>query len=295
MTATAQSETGALRKVLLKHPRWAFEGPQRIAEQWSDLHYHAAPDFERAVEEFEAFAGILRDAGAEVVLVEDAGDIGETTLDSIYVRDAAVVTDAGAIVCAMGKASRADEPRALQAVLTDAGIETAGAISGDGRLEGGDVCWLPGNRLAVGRGYRSNDEGIRQLAKLTRDVVEEIVVVPLPHWRGAADVFHLMSILSPVAADAVLVYSPLLPVPFREWLLHRGLRLVEVAEQEFSSMAGNVLALAPGKCLMLDGNPRTRKRLEKAGIEVLVYAGTEISRKGEGGPTCLTRPLVRQE
>lgn len=292
MTTTAQSETGALRKVLLKHPRLAFEGPQRIEGQWSHLHYHAAPDFERAVEEFEAFAEILRDAGAEVVLVEDGG---ETTLDSIYVRDAAVVTDAGAIACAMGKAARADEPLALQTALAAAGIETVGAITGEGRLEGGDVCWLPGNRLAVGRGYRSNNEGIRQLAELTRDVVEEIVVVPLPHWRGPADVFHLMSILSPVAADAVLVYSPLLPVPFREWLLHRALRLVEVAEQEFASMACNVLVLADGKCLMLDGNPLTRARLEACGIEVAVYAGAEISRKGEGGPTCLTRPLVREE
>ncbi len=292
MTNTAQSETGALGKVLLKHPRSAFAGPQRIAEQWADLDYHAAPDFGRAVEEFEAFAEILRDAGAEVVLVEDGG---ETTLDSIYVRDAAVVTDAGAILCAMGKAARVDEPRALRATLTAAGIETIHAITGEGRLEGGDVCWLPGNRLAVGRGYRTNDDGIRQLAELTRDVVEELVVVPLPHWRGPADVFHLMSILSPVAADAVLVYSPLLPVPFRDWLLHRGLRLVEVAEREFASMSCNVLALAPGRCLMLDGNPRTRERLEAAGIEVAVYAGAEISRKGQGGPTCLTRPLVREQ
>ena len=292
MTNTAQSETGALGKVLLKHPRSAFAGPQRIAEQWADLDYHAAPDFGRAVEEFEAFAEILRDAGAEVVLVEDGG---ETTLDSIYVRDAAVVTDAGAILCAMGKAARVVEPRALRATLTAAGIETIHAITGEGRLEGGDVCWLPGNRLAVGRGYRTNDDGIRQLAELTRDVVEELVVVPLPHWRGPADVFHLMSILSPVAADAVLVYSPLLPVPFRDWLLHRGLRLVEVAEREFASMSCNVLALAPGRCLMLDGNPRTRERLEAAGIEVAVYAGAEISRKGQGGPTCLTRPLVREQ
>jgi N-dimethylarginine dimethylaminohydrolase len=292
VTNTAQSETGALGKVLLKHPRSAFAGPQRIAEQWADLDYHAAPDFGRAVEEFEAFAEILRDAGAEVVLVEDGG---ETTLDSIYVRDAAVVTDAGAILCAMGKAARVDEPRALRATLTAAGIETIHAITGEGRLEGGDVCWLPGNRLAVGRGYRTNDDGIRQLAELTRDVVEELVVVPLPHWRGPADVFHLMSILSPVAADAVLVYSPLLPVPFRDWLLHRGLRLVEVAEREFASMSCNVLALAPGRCLMLDGNPRTRERLEAAGIEVAVYAGAEISRKGQGGPTCLTRPLVREQ
>ncbi len=292
VTTTTQSETGALRRVLLKHPREAFRSPDAVAAQWAGLNYREAPDFVRAVDEFDKFAALLSDAGAEVLW---AGEAEGTTLDSIYVRDAVVVTDAGAVLCSMGKAARVDEPSALEAVLVDAGVATLGAISGAGRLEGGDVCWLPDNRLVVGRGYRTNDEGIRQLAELTRGVVEELVVVPLPHWRGPSDVFHLVSLLSPVAAVAVLVYAPLLPVPFREWLLGRGLRLIEVADEEFASMAGNVLALAPGRCLMLDGNPRTRARLEDAGIEVLVYAGEEISRKGEGGPTCLTRPLVRQQ
>ena len=289
---TAQSETGALRRVLLRHPLAAFGGVQQIEAQWAELNYHAAPDMERAISEFERFAAALTAAGAEIVY---APRHAEATLDSIYVRDAAVVTDAGAVLCAMGKPARAAEPGGLAAVLSDAGIEVLGAISGEGRLEGGDVAWLPGNRLAVGRGYRTNEEGIRQLGELAGHVVEELVVVPLPHWRGPADVFHLMSILSPVDDDAVLVFSPLLPVFFRQWLLDRGLRLIEVAEEEFGTMACNVLALAPGKCLMLDGNPRTRKRLEEAGVEALVYDGTEISRKGEGGPTCLTRPLARQQ
>ena len=242
------------------------------------------------MEEFDLLAGVLTDAGAEIVWAPRAEN---TTLDSIYVRDAVVTTDAGAVLCNMGKPARAHEPGALAPVLAAAGVEVLGAITGEGRLEGGDVAWLPGNRLAVGRGYRTNDEGIRQLRELTAEIVGELVVVPLPHWRGPADVFHLMSILSPVDRDAVLVYSPLLPVPFRQWLLDRGLRLVEVADEEFETMACNVLALAPGKCLMLDGNPKTRKNLEDAGIETLVYRGSEISRKGEGGPTCLTRPLAR--
>ena len=292
MSTSAHSETGTLRKVLLKHPREAFVSDERIAAQWCGLNYHDPPDFARAVDEYDRFADILAGAGAEVVFVGAAAD---TTLDSIYVRDAALITDAGAILCGMGKAARAGEPRILQGELAANDIGTLGTITGAGRLEGGDVCWLPGNRLAVGRGYRTNDEGIRQLAELTRELVDELVVVPLPHWQGPEDVFHLMSVLSPVDTDAVLVYSPLLPVPFREWLVDRGLRLIEVADEEFAAMACNVLALAPGRCLALDGNPRTRARLEDAGIEVLTYAGAEISRKGEGGPTCLTRPLVRQQ
>ena len=292
MATTAQSETGTLGSVVVKHPRDAFGSPERIATQWSELNYHEAPDFDRAVDEFDRFVELLEGAGAAVVSVP--GD-GAATLDSIYVRDAAIITDAGAVLCAMGKAERSDEPQQLQPVLAAAGIEVLGSISGYGRLEGGDVAWLPGNRLAVGRSYRSNDEGFRQLLELTRDAVEEIVQVSLPHWRGPDDVFHLMSILSPVGDDAVLVYPPLLPVAFHLWLRERDLHLIEVPDDEFTSMACNVLALAPDKCVALDGNPITRSRLEKAGIEVLVYDGTEISRKGEGGPTCLTRPLVREQ
>jgi len=289
--------------VLLRHPRVAFGDSERIAAQWRGLNYRAAPDPARAVDEFERFAALLVAAGAEVLLAGGSGepsadapgvDARTLTLDSIYVRDAAIITDAGAVLCAMSKPARAGEPEALRADLAAAGVDVIGSIGGAGRLEGGDVCWLPGNRLAVGRGYRTNDEGIRQLAELAGDVVEELVTVPLPHWRGPADVFHLMSILSPVADDAVLVHAPLLPVPFREWLLDRGQRLIEIDADEFDTMACNVLAVSPGKCLMLAGNPRTRARLEAAGVEVLEYSGEEISRKGEGGPTCLTRPLVRQ-
>ena len=277
--------------MLVRHPSAAFASEARIAEQWQELNYRAAPALDRAVAEFEQFVRHLTKAGAEVLLANGTEPL---TLDALYVRDAAVITDAGAILCAMGKPARAGEPAALRTDLTAAGIALLGAIEGAGRLEGGDVCWLPGNRLAVGRGYRTNDEGIRQLAALTDGLVNELVVVPLPHWRGPADVFHLMSILSPVSDDAVLVHAPLLPVPFREWLMAREITMIDVAPEEFETMAGNVLALAPRRVLMLAGNPRTRARLQEAGIEVLEYAGDEISRKGEGGPTCLTRPLLRE-
>lgn len=291
MGTTAQSETGALRSVIVKHPRDAYRSPEVIAGQWEDLRYHEAPDFDRALVEFDTFVELLGSGGAEVIVAPAADD---TTLDSIYIRDTAIVADAGAVLCAMGKHQRQEEPRNLRPLLAAAGIEVIGSISGFGRLEGGDVAWLPGNRLAVGRSHRSNDEGFRQLHDFVGDAIEEIVQVSLPHWRGPDDVFHLMSILSPVGDDAVLVYAPLLPAAFYDWLREREIRLIEVPDEEFDSMASNVLALSPGRCVAIDGNPITRQRLEDAGIEVLVYKGNEISRKGEGGPTCLTRPLARE-
>ena len=176
--------------------------------------------------------------------------------------------------------------------LIVAGVQVAGHIVPPGRLEGGDVVWLDATTVAVGRGYRTNDEGIAQFARFAGPDVT-CITVPLPHWRGAGDVFHLMSVISPVDTHLAVVYSPLLPVPFRELLLERGVQLVEVPDEEFESMGANVLALGPRRCLMIDGNPETRRRLESAGAEVIDYAGREISVKGGGGPTCLTRPLVR--
>ena len=162
-------------------------------------------------------------------------------------------------------------------------------------MEGGDVAWIDERNLAVGLGYRTNAEGIRQLRALLGSGVDRVVPVPLPHWRGPDDVFHLMSMFSPVDRDLAVVYSPLLPVPFRQLLLKKGYELVEVPHEEFESMGCNVLAAGPRRCVAVDGNPVTRRRLEAAGAEVHTYRGREISTKGGGGPTCLTRPLVRSE
>jgi N-dimethylarginine dimethylaminohydrolase len=192
----------------------------------------------------------------------------------------------------MGKPARRDEPAALARHLAALGVPLLGAIEAPGVLEGGDVLWFDERTVAVGRGYRTNDEGIAQLRTLLGPDVEA-VVVPLPHYRGPSDVFHLMSILSPLDRDLAVAYSPLMPVPFREWLCTRGVTLVEVPDEEFDSMGANVLALAPRLALMLAGNPVTRARLERAGVRVLTYEGSEISVKGGGGPTCLTRALVR--
>jgi N-dimethylarginine dimethylaminohydrolase len=291
--ATSQSDTAPLSLVAMKHPRDAFVDEVTIAAQWRALHYPAPPDLARACREFDGLADAVRSCGSEVLLFPRDD---RTTLDSIYVRDASIVCDRGVILCRMGKAQRAGEPSAQRDAL--AGVPGSpmailGSIDPPGTVEGGDVCWVDERTLAVGRGYRTNDEGIRQLRALLADAIDELLVVPLPHWRGPADVMHLMSLVSPVDRDLAVVYSRLLPVPFRERLLDRGIALVEVPDEEFDTMGTNVLALAPRRCVMLAGNPMTRTALERAGAHVVEYAGDEISVKGAGGPTCLTRPLRR--
>lgn len=290
MQTTAQSDVGQIRRLVLKHVRDAFIDDGRIDRQWRQLNYYGRPDLGRAIAEYDRFAGLLKDLGADVTFLPKDEAV---TMDSLYPRDAAIPSDKGVILCSMGKVDRRTEPAAMAALLRELGVPIAGAISGGGRLEGGDVIWLDQKTLAVGRGYRTNDEGIRQLRELLGEDVE-LIVVPLPHWRGPADVFHLMSMISPVADGLAVVYSPLLPVPFRQFLLGRGIGLVEVPDEEFESMGCNVLAVAPRICLLRNGNPKTRQRLEAAGVEVHEFAGDEICGRGAGGPTCLTRPLTRK-
>ena len=282
-----QSEVRPLKRVLLRHARDAFESKDAVGAQWRGLHYLDEPDFDEACREYDVFADLLERLGATIDWMGGDG----SGLDSMYVRDASIVADGGAILCSMGKGARAAEPQAQASVFRELGMPVIGTIETPGTIEGGDVTWLDERTLAVARGYRTNDDGIRQLRELLPDV--ELVRVPLPHFRGPGDVFHLMSILSPLAEDLLLVYSPLMPVPFRESLLERGFGLVEVPKEEFDSQGCNVLAVAPRVAVALEGNPETRRRMEAAGVEVHAFVGREISLKGCGGPTCLTRPLDR--
>ena len=285
-----QSDVGKLRRVAVKHARDAFGDAVAVDRQWRDLRYLARPDVTAAWAEYEHFLALLEAAGVDTLRLPPDHTVG---LDSLYARDVSIVCDRGVILCNMGKPQRRTEPAAQEAAFRAAGIPIWGRITGDGTVEGGDVCWIDERTLAVGRGYRTNDAGIRQLRELVRGCVDEVVVVPLPHWRGPEDVFHLMSIVSPIDRHLFLVYAPLIPVPFREALLARGIELVEVAEPEFQTLGCNVLALAPREVLMVTGNRETRARLERAGVTVREFAGREICLKGGGGPTCLTRPLTR--
>jgi N-dimethylarginine dimethylaminohydrolase len=285
------SEHGRLASVLVKHPRDAFVNEAMIASQWQRLNFSAPPDLPRALDEYERFLEILSTTGCEIIYLP-ADEL--TTLDSIYTRDAALVSERGVILASMGKASRSAEPVAEERMLRSSGWPIAGSIGHPGHLEGGDLIWLDARTLAVGAGARTNAEGIRQLKALLRGAFDELIVVPLPDYPGRHDVMHLMSLVSPVDTDLAVVYSRLLPDDFRRTLLGRGYRLVEVPDAEYETMGTNVLALGPRNCVMLSGNPGTRAALEKAGAVVQVYDGDEISLKGGGGPTCLTRPLARR-
>jgi N-dimethylarginine dimethylaminohydrolase len=286
------SEHGRLAAVAVKHARDAFVSDAAIAAQWKSLNFSAPPDFSRAHAEYDQFLEIIAHTGCEIVWLPQGHEL---TLDSIYTRDASVIGADGVILGSMGKASRVNEPAAQGEVMWREGWPIAGSIASPGRLEGGDLVWLDHRTLAVGLGARTNDEGIRQLKAVLDGSFDELIVVPLPDYPGQHDVMHLMSLISPVDKDLAVVYSRLLPEPFRQTLLARGYHFVDVPDEEFETMGGNVLALGPRECMMLNGNPKTRAALEKAGAHVHVYDGEEISLKGGGGPTCLTRPLARLE
>jgi N-dimethylarginine dimethylaminohydrolase len=273
-----------LRRVMVRPPDAAFGNADPVA--W---HYTARPDLAAAAREHLQLVTLLEAAGAEV-LVHDAPLDG--LADAIYVHDPVLVTDRGAILMRMGKPLRRGEEEAIGRALERAGIPIHYRLHGDALGEGGDCLWLDPATLAVGQGYRTNAAGLAQLREALGPAVT-VVPVELPYYTGPEACLHLMSLISMVADDLAVVYPPLMPVPFYELLRARGIGMVVVPEAEFLTMGSNVLALAPRHCLMLEGNPVTRARLEAAGCRVVTYRGIDLSLKAEGGPTCLTRPVLR--
>ncbi len=283
------NEYGKIQRIAIRRPEQAFVSQQQIATQWQGLNYHSEPDFGEAVAEYNVFARILGQAGADVIELSAMENPG---LDSIYVRDSLIVTPKGLVKAGMGKPQRCDEPSINAHLLYENGENIAGEIVLPGMVEGGDLVWLDDETLLAAIGYRTNLEGIAQLQKIVGAGVT-IEAFDMPHYKGRDDVFHLMSVFSPVDENLAVVYLPLMPVRLVEFLIDRGISFVEVPEDEFESMGCNVLALAPRHVVVVAGNPETEKRLSSAGCKVEVIKADEISRKGEGGPTCLTRPLVR--
>lgn len=288
---TCHSEFGAIESLWIKPASNAFINQETLHAQWKELNYLGEPVYQETLIEYEAFQSHFAKAGIELHSFQVNDSV---MMDSIYCRDAAIATDHGMIICNMGKGGRINEPEAQAEAYRSAGMSILGTITAPGTLEGGDVAWLDDKTLAVGHTYRTNPEGISQLEALLTPKGVEVITVELPHYKGPSDVFHLMSILSPVDKDLAVIYSPLMPIKFRKTLIERGFSFVEVPEEEFESMGCNVLALSPRECLMVDGNPITEARLKSAGCKVITYKGQEISVKGGGGPTCLTRPMLRE-
>ena len=274
-----------LHSVLVRRPDAAFGAADPA--RW---HYTDRPHLPLAQEEHDAFVSILLGAGVEVVY-HDAPLPDHA--DAIFVHDPALLTEHGAIILRMGKALRLGEEAALALSLRRLGVPILYELSGAATAEGGDLLWLDERTLAVGLGFRTNAAGFDQLGQALAGLGVALVPVQLPYFEGPDACLHLMSLISLVDRDLAVVYRPLLPVPFYQLLEARGVALIDVSDEEFATMGTNVLALAPRRCLLLEQNRETRRALLAAGCEVMTYRGDELSLKAEGGPTCLTRALVR--
>jgi dimethylargininase len=281
----SQSMVAPLRRVLVRRPDWAFG--RADPARW---HYASRPDLGEALREHEALVKLLLDEGADVIYHDEP--LADRA-DAVFVHDPCLVTDRGGILLRMGKALRRGEEAAIGRCLEQHGVPVSYRLHSDAIAEGGDCLWLDAQTLAVGVGFRTNQAGVRQLREALLGQGVEVLPVQLPFQGGPEACLHLMSLISLVDSDLAVVYEPLLPVPFWELLGERGFELIPVPDEEFATMGPNVLALAPRRCVMLEGNPVTRSRLEAAGCQVLTYKGEELSRKAEGGATCLTRPVWR--
>jgi len=284
------NEYSNLVRVAIRNPEDAFVNQEKLAQEWQPLRFHAMPDLEKSHAEFALFRQCLLTSGIEVI---DLPANDSLTIDSIYPRDNVLVSPKGLILCNMGRASRTPEAAVNVAVYEALGHKIAGQIKAPGTLEGGDFIWIDEQHAAVGLGPRTNKEGVKQLQAILGDEVD-LHVVDLPDPEHPDDVLHLMSIISPVDQDLALIYRPFMPHNFISWLEARGVEFVDVPEDEYLPMGCNVLAIAPRSVVMLENLPGVKAGLEQAGCSVLTYRGMEISRKGEGGPTCLTRPLIRE-
>ena len=281
-TYGAQSMTAPLREVLVKRPGPAFGGA------FDDpAHGFLHPvDLDMARREHDAFTGLLATLGVRVHVLE--AELASP--DLVYTYDPLLVSDRGAIPLRPGKPNRLSEPAALEAWTLAAGIPTLGRVEAPGTIEGGDTFWLRPDLFCIGRTLRTNSGGVRQLASI---VGGDVRVFDVPYWRGPAELIHLLSVISPLADDLAVVFEPLLPVGLWELLRDLGVRTIPVPEEEFPTLGCNVLAVRPGVVIAAQGNPVTAAAMAAAGCEVHTYPASEIGVNGSGGPTCMTRPILR--
>jgi N-dimethylarginine dimethylaminohydrolase len=284
------SMVGALQRVLVCSPRTAgWNRPERI-ERWRELGFHHAPDFDQAQSQHDALVSDLKNAGAEVVELPPHDQL---SLDAVYAHDASLTTDFGLILMRPGKANRVAEARHHAASCEVQGIPTFGAVVAPGSTEAGDILWLDSKALLIGHGYRTNAAGIGQMRTLLAPLGVEVLSAPLPYGPGPSACLHLMSLISLLDEQTALVDLPWLAVETVELLQSRGFRFIPIDETERDMLACNVLALGGNRLLAIEENRKTNARLRSAGFDVRTFPGSELCINGSGGPTCLTRPLLR--
>jgi N-dimethylarginine dimethylaminohydrolase len=281
---------GPLQRVLVCSPRNAgWDQPERAA-RWHDLGFEHAPDFAHAQAQHEAFCIELKATGSEVIELPPAADL---SLDAVYAHDPSLATDFGLIILRPGKANRVPEGRHHGSFCESLGVPTCGTILAPGTAEAGDILLLDARTLLIGHGYRTNAAGIGQMRALLALRGVEVISAPLPHGRGPSACLHLMSLISLLDERTAIVDLPLLAVETVELLKDRGFTFIEIYDTERETLACNVLALGKKRLLAIEENRRTNDRLRRSGFEVRTFPGSEISINGGGGPTCLTRPLLR--
>lgn len=279
-----------LNTVIVKHPKEAFISQEHLRSEWKKFNYISEPDYMKAQKEYEQFLSIIKKHVGHIKFLPVSEKVG---LDSLYAHDPVKFTKKGAMILKSGKKLRQPEAEIYKEFLQEKNIPILGELTGDAIADGGDLVWLDDRTLLIGRGYRTNDEAIRQIKEMTKDIVDECIVVQLPHDQGEEECLHLMSFISIVDVNLAVVYSRLMPVFLRQMLLERGFQLVEVPDDEYRRLGCNVLAVAPRICVIVSGNPQTKQGLLDAGATVYEYEGNEISYLGTGGPTCLTCPVER--
>lgn len=279
-----------LRRVLVRRPGWSREAVDR-EKDWRVWGYSSPPDLDRAIQEHDAFTRLLKDTGCEVVYADEPHP---ALYDSIFTYDVAIVTDHGTVILNSGKPVRREESTLIERALVAAGVPVLGRMEAPATADGGDTLWLDHDHLLVGRSYRTNGQGIETLRRILGSIGVEVLTAPVVHWTGPGEVMHLMSVISPIDEHLAVVYPRLIAVETMEVLGRFGYEFVEVPDEEFATLGPNVLAVAPRRCIIMRGNEKTRRALEARGVEVFTYPGQEVSIKMGGGPTCMTKPILRQ-
>lgn len=284
----SQSMVAPIKRVLMRRP-----GPSLLAANAKEWHYGDMFNAPKAIEQYDTFASIVEGSGAEITWIEDAGD---GLCDAMFTQDASLVTDHGAVLLNMGKPLRTPEPKVHKDAYIQAGVPVLGELTGTAMIEGGDFIWLNKNTIVVGCGFRSNREGIEELNTILNPYDINVIGFDLPVWQGAEACLHLMSMISPLDEKLALIYSPLMPTAFYNLLLEEGYTLIDAPAEEYLASGGlnlNVLPLQPKECVMIDGFPLTKAMMQEAGCKVHVFEGEALCIACEGGPTCLTNPILR--
>ena len=288
------SMTGELRRVMVCPPGNAGWDVAGKVAAWRDLGFQHAPDFAAAQNQHEILCALLSESGAEVVCLPPAESL---TLDAVYAHDASLATDRGLVLMRPGKKNRVAEAQAHATFCGQLGIPVFGEIGLPGTSESGDIVWIDSRTLLIGHGYRTNRAGIEQMRALlaSEDSQKnvEVLSAPLPYGPGPSACLHLMSLMSMLDEQTILVDLPWLAVETVELLKGRGFRLIEIEYGERATLACNVLSLGRKRLIAIEENAKTNRRMRDAGFDVRTFPGSEICINGSGGPTCLTRPLLR--